>query len=87
MGALIDRWDRRRVMIGANLGASVLVALSVPVAILLDALTVGQLYLAAAAHGTFGVFFNIAETVSLPRVVARPQLPQAVAQNQVGLDT
>ncbi len=86
VGALIDRWDRRRVMMVANLGAA-LVALSVPVAILLDALTVGQLYLVAAAHGTFGVFFNIAETASLPRVVARPQLPQAVAQNQVGYAT
>ena len=83
VGALIDRWDRRRVMIGANLGAA-LVALSVPVAIALDALTVGQLYWVAALHGTFGVFFNIAETASLPRVVAKLQLPQAVAQNQVG---
>ena len=83
VGALIDRWDRRRVMIAANLGAAV-VALSVPLAILLDALTVMQLYAVAAAHGSFGVFFNIAETAALPRVVAKPQLPQAVAQNQVG---
>ena len=86
VGALIDRWDRRRVMIAANLGAA-MVALSVPVALLLDALTVGQLYLVAAAHGTLGVFFNIAETAALPRVVAKPQLPQAVAQNQVGYAT
>ena len=83
VGALIDRWDRRRVMIAANLGAAV-VALSVPVAVLLDALTVVHLYAVAAAHGTLGVFFNIAETAALPRVVAKPQLPQAVAQNQVG---
>ena len=86
VGALIDCWDRRRVMIAANLGAA-MVALSVPLAIVFDALTVGQLYLVAALHGTCGVFFNIAETAALPRLVAKPQLPQAVAQNQVGYAT
>ena len=86
VGALIDRWDRRRVMISANLAAAA-VALSVPLALWLDALTIGHLYGVALAHGTCGVFFNIAETASLPRVVARPQLPQAVAQNQVGFAT
>ena len=83
VGALIDRWDRRRVMVCCDLGR-MLVSASVPVAILLDRLTLGHLYAVAAVHGTLMVFFNIAEVAALPRVVAKAQLPDAVAQNQVG---
>jgi len=63
VGALIDRWNRRRVMIIANLVAAG-VALSVPLALWWHSLTVAHLYAVALAHGTCGVFFNIAETAS-----------------------
>lgn len=80
-GALIDRWDRKRVMILCDLGRAITV-LSVPLALWLDVLTVGQLYVAAFVEGSLFVFFNIAEVAALPRVVPTHQLPQAAAQNE-----
>jgi predicted MFS family arabinose efflux permease len=80
-GALIDRWDRKRVMINCDIGRALTVA-SIAIALWLDVLTVWQLYIAAFIEGTFFVFFNIAEVAALPRVVAKEQLPQASAQNE-----
>jgi predicted MFS family arabinose efflux permease len=80
-GALIDRWDRKRVMINCDIGRAVTVA-SIALALWLDVLTVWQLYIAAFVEGTFFVFFNIAEVAALPRVVPKEQLPQASAQNE-----
>jgi len=50
-GALIDRWDRKRIMIVCDLGRA-LTVLTVPIALWLDVLSVWQLYAAAfsAAH-------------------------------------
>ena len=81
VGALIDRWDRKRVMILCDLGRAVVV-LTVPVALRLNVLTIWQLYLAAFIEGSLFVFFNIAEVAALPRVVPAAQLPQAAAQNE-----
>ena len=80
-GALIDRWDRKRIMIVCDVGRA-LTVLTVPIALWLDVLSVWQLYAAAFIEGTFFVFFNIAEVAALPRVVPAAQLPQAAAQNE-----
>ncbi len=83
VGALIDRWDRRRVMITCHIGRAAVVA-SLPLAMAFDALVVNHIYAVAVLEGALHVFFNIAETAALPRVVAAAQLPQATAHNQVG---
>src|SRR5882762_167432 len=80
-GALIDRWDRKRIMILCDVGRA-LTVFSVPVALWLDVLTIWQLYVAAFVEGSLFVFFNIAEVAALPRVVPTDQLPQAAAQNE-----
>jgi predicted MFS family arabinose efflux permease len=80
VGALVDRWDRKRVMIVCDLGRVVAVS-CIPAAIWFDALALWQIYLASLVEGTFFVFFNIAEVAALPRVVPREQLPAATAQN------
>ena len=79
-GALIDRWDRKRVMIVCDSGRALSMA-SIPVALMLGHLTIIQLYLVALVEGTLFVFFNIAEAACLPRVVPKEQLPAATAQN------
>ena len=83
VGALIDRWDRKRVMILCDVGSALAVA-TIPVAMAFDALTLWQLYAVCFFEGALFVFFNIAEVAALPRVVSRPQLPQATAQNEAG---
>ncbi len=83
-GALIDRWDRRAVMIRCDL-AGWLAYGSVPLAAALGRLTVAQLYGVALVSGTAFVFFNIAEVAALPRVVPAAQLPQANALNESAL--
>lgn len=83
VGALVDRWDRRRVMMVCHLGRCVAVAV-LPLAMWLDLLSVSLIYAVAVVEGALHVFFNISETAALPRVVAAEQLPAATAQNQAG---
>src|SRR5512142_1554850 len=59
VGALIDRWDRKRVMILFDIGRGLTLA-SIPVAILFHVLTVWQIYIASLIEGSLFVFFNIA---------------------------
>jgi MFS family permease len=83
VGALIDRWNRKKVMIICDTFRA-LNSASIPLAIWLGHLTVWQLLINAFIEGTFFVFFNIAEVAALPRVVVKRQLPQASAQNEAG---
>jgi MFS family permease len=82
VGALVDRWDRKRVMILCDSGRALTLG-SIPlVYILYGTVPVAQLYLAALIEGTLFVFFNIAEVACLPRVVPKEQLAAATGQNQ-----
>jgi predicted MFS family arabinose efflux permease len=83
VGALIDRWDRKRVMVWCDVGRGLATA-SIPLAMAFDALTVAQLYVATFVEGSLFVFFNIAEVAALPRVVPKEHLPEAAAQNDAG---
>jgi MFS family permease len=80
-GALVDRWDRKRVMILCDAGRA-LNLVSVLAALMLGHLRVLQLCINALVEGTFFVFFNLSEVACLPRVVAKEQLPAATAQNE-----
>jgi predicted MFS family arabinose efflux permease len=84
-GALIDRWDRRRVMILCDAGRFVAVAW-IPIALWLDMLSLWQIYVVGVVEGTFFVFYNIAEVAALPRVVPVEDLPDATAQNQAAFN-
>ena len=80
-GALVDRWDRKRVMLASDAGRALAVG-AVAVALAMDALTLPMLFAAAFVEGVLFVFFQLAETAALPHVVSRAQLPAALAQNQ-----
>jgi predicted MFS family arabinose efflux permease len=83
VGALIDRWDRKAIMIRCDVGRAIAVA-TIPIAMAFDALTLWQIYAVSLVEGSLFVFFNIAEVAALPRVVAKEQLPQASALNEAG---
>src|SRR6476661_3930450 len=80
-GALVDRWDRKRVMIAADAGRALALA-SVAVALWLDRLTFVQILIAAAIEGTLFVFFFVGERAALRNVVPSEQMTTAMAQNE-----
>lgn len=82
-GALVDRWNRRTVMLLCDTGRALGLA-SIPLAATFNALTLPQLYLIAFVEGALGVIFDIAAVASLPRVVSGEQLPQATAWQIAG---
>ena len=79
-GALVDRWDRRRVMVACDTFRFLAVA-TVPAAWLLGELSAWHLLAVALALGSAQSFFNIAQLAALPRVVARRQIASAHALN------
>jgi MFS family permease len=79
-GALVDRWDRRKVMIACDAVRCLAVA-TVPVAWALDLLSGWLLLVVAMALGSAQSFYNICQVAALPRVVARRQIPAAQALN------
>ncbi|HZU14870.1 MAG TPA: MFS transporter [Chloroflexota bacterium] len=79
-GALADRWNRKWVMILCDSGRTI-AAGSIPVAAVTGHLSLVQLYAVALIEGSLNVFFDLAETAALPRVVGKEQLPVAMSQN------
>lgn len=73
-GALLDRWDRRRVMVAADIGRAAAIAL-LPIGHLTGLLSVPLLCAVGFAVGLCTVFFDIADQAFLPTVVSREQTP------------
>jgi MFS family permease len=80
-GAWVDRWRKRRVLIGGDLVRLVAFA-SLPVAWWLDLLTLPQLYLVAVVGGVATVFFDVAYQSYLPALVAPDRLVEGNAKLQ-----
>jgi MFS family permease len=80
-GALVDRWDRKRVMIVADTGRC-LALQSVVVALAVHELTFAQIVVVALVDGVGFVFFNVGERSALRTVVADDQLSAALTRNQ-----
>jgi Na+/melibiose symporter-like transporter len=77
-GVFVDRWDRRRTMIGANLAMAVAV---LPLVLITDASTVWLLYPLLILQSVVEVFFAPAEQAFLPRLVPEDELVTANALN------
>lgn len=80
-GVLVDRWDRKRVMLFCETGRFLGLA-SIPLAFALGHLTIYQLYINALLEGTLAVLFGLAHTASLGQLVPREQLSSAIAQEE-----
>ncbi|WP_187271863.1 MFS transporter [Aeromicrobium terrae] len=75
-GAWVDSWSPRSVMITADVVAAVALA-SVPVCVVLDALTLTQLVVVALVNGTSTVFFRSAYVKLVTDIVPSEHLEQA----------
>lgn len=85
-GALVDRWERKHIMIVCALGLA-LCLISIPVTLVSGHLTIIQIYLVSFAVGTFSIFYELAEFATLAYIVPRQQLSTAVAQDEAVYST
>lgn len=82
-GALVDRWNRKAIMMAAD-AARFLAVGSIPLTYALGDLAMPQLYLVSMVSSGAAIFFNTAEIASLSRVVPQDQLARASAVNETG---
>ncbi len=78
VGALVDRWDRRKVMVLSDLVRSVTYG-SIPLAYLSGDLGLAQLSIAALIGGTAEVFYDTADNAAFPQVVPPEHLTRAAS--------
>ena len=75
-GVFADRWDRRRMMLVADVGRAILTAL-IPLSVVVGAPTLVVVFLVAAPMSVLRTLFLAAYTASLPNLVGRAQLGRA----------
>ncbi|MFJ7325447.1 MFS transporter [Streptomyces cyaneofuscatus] len=84
-GLLADRVDQRRLMIACDLGRMALM-LSLPLASLAGALSLGYLYAVVGISGVLTVLFNVAYRAKLPRLLEQHQLVDGNAKLTMSQD-
>jgi MFS family permease len=82
-GALVDRWDRRKVMILADTGSALLTA-GVAGLLFIGNLQIWQIYLLALLSAVFGAFQEPAYTASITMLVPKKELARASGLVQAG---
>ncbi len=80
-GALVDRLNRKHVMLVCDAGRMLTLG-SIVVAFALGHLTIWQLYAAALLEGALGVTFELARSAAIPQVTGPEQLDAAFAQEE-----
>jgi MFS family permease len=75
-GAFADRWDRRKMMLGADLGRAVLTAL-VPISVWIGGPTLAVIIGVAFPINVLRVLWLAAYTAAVPGLVGRGQVPRA----------
>lgn len=80
-GAIVDRFDRRRIMLAAE-SIRAAAMLSLAVALVAGEFRLWHVLLVGFIEGTGFVFFELGEAAALPHLVPERQLPTALAQNQ-----
>jgi len=81
-GAWIDRVHRRPILIAADWGRA-LALVSVPLAYLAGALTLGQLFVVGFLTGTLTMFFDLSYQSYLPSLVKREELGEGNSKLEV----
>lgn len=78
-GAILDRANRKWVMVACDVVRG-LAAASIVLALWRGWLTFGLILVTSVIGGIAYPFFSVGERASIPRLVARPHLPAAIAQ-------
>jgi MFS family permease len=80
-GALVDRWNRRRILLVCDAGRA-LNSLALGVSLALGHFFLAQILAVAFVEAALGVLFGPAEAAAVRRVVRPGQIRDAVARNQ-----
>ncbi|WP_169807650.1 MFS transporter [Herbidospora mongoliensis] len=81
-GAIVDRWDHRRIMVISEALRFALITVTF-IALGLDALEFHHLVLVAAIEGSLSVFYAVSETTRIPQLVhGEAALTKAVARSE-----
>ncbi|MCK9877836.1 MFS transporter [Frankia sp. Ag45/Mut15] len=80
-GALVDRWDRRRLMIYCDLGC-LLATGSVAAAVLANRVWLPHLMLATFIQGSLAILYRLGERAGIRHLVPPEQLPAAITGNE-----
>jgi predicted MFS family arabinose efflux permease len=87
LGALVDRVDRKRMMLLTDIGRGVVIAV-LPILALTGTLRVADIYAVAFVQSTLGILFNCGEFAAIPSLVGRDDLVAAngriMATNSAG---
>ena len=75
LGALVDRWPKRRTMVAADLLRAAMLS-TVPVMAALDQLTIGWLVIVVAVNGALTVAFELAQSAWIARSTVQEHLTQ-----------
>ena len=86
LGALVDRWNRRKIMMVCQTGRYICF-FALGLMAHYGVVNVWHIYFVCLVDGTLFVFFNIAEAAALSSVVPRELLPQASSTNEAGFGT
>jgi len=80
-GVMVDRWDRRRLMILSDAGCCTAAA-SVALAVFLGGIWLPHLLIAAFVGGSLAIVYELAERGGVRNLVAAEQLPMALSRNE-----
>jgi MFS family permease len=83
VGVLVDRWDRKRLMILSEIGRAIALG-SIPPALATGHLSLLQLAAVSLAEGALQNVFSLAGSASLLRVVREEELNDAIALGSIG---
>lgn len=79
LGAVVDRFDRKRLMLGSDIAQALVIAV-IPVLAIGGLLRVADIYAVTFVQSTLGIIFNCGEFAAIPSLVGEQELVTANAR-------
>jgi hypothetical protein len=80
LGAVVDRFDRKRLMLGSSIAQALIIAV-IPVLAIGGLLRVADIYAVTFVQSTLGIIFDCGEFAAVPSLVGEQELVTAQARS------